>query len=141
MKTLHWLIIDILCLILSACSSNDEPDAPYTGPWEIHYFESYVGLHNNSKEFEHWFNSHTQYFVEARFSNYTGTTQMQYTDYIELDDYKNYFGEIYWLEIVPKATEDEIKQKIADFESFTVIEDLNTKSDIFQAKYQRHEVK
>lgn len=97
MKTLHWLLMGILCIVLSACSSNDEPEAPYSGPWEIHYFESYVGIHNNSNEFEDWFNNHTQYFVEARFSNYSGSEKMYYTDYIELDDYKNYYGEIYWL--------------------------------------------
>jgi len=66
---------------------------------------------------------------------------MYYTDYIELDDYKNYYGDIYWLEIVPKATEDEVKRMVEEFESFTIIKDMNTKSDVFQAKYQRHEAK
>lgn len=139
MKVLHWLIIGILCLVTSACGSDDEPEAPYTGPWEIHYFESWVGIHNNSPEFEEWFLNHTDCFVEFYFQN--GTQQGCYTDYIELNDYKNYCGEIYWREIIPIASEDEIKTKVAEFESFTVIEDYNNKSDLFQAKYQRYDGK
>lgn len=140
MKTIHWLLMGILCLFATSCAS-DEPDAPYTGPWEIHYLESWVGLHNSTPEFEKWFLNHTDCFVEFHFSNKTGTYKGSYTDYIELNDYNQYMGEIYWCEIVPTATEDEIKAKVAEFEAFTIIEDINKKSDLFQAEYQRYDGK
>lgn len=139
MKTIHWLILGIICLVFTSCGSDDEPEAPYTGPWEIHYIESWVGIHNNSQEFEEWFLDHTDCFVEFYFNN--GTQQGYYTDYIELNDYKNYCGEIYWLEIIPNATEDEVKQMVDDFESFTIIKDQDKKFDIYQAKYERHKAK
>lgn len=129
----------ILCLFVTSCGS-DEPDAPYTGPWEIHYVESWVGgFHNNSPEFELWFLNHTDCFVEFHFKN--GNTEGYYTDYIELNDYKKDCGLIYWREIIPTASEQEIKAKVAEFESFTIIEDTNKKSDLFQAEYQRYDGK
>lgn len=136
MKNYLLIAIGFLFLFISSCSS-DEPETPYTGPWEIFYEESYVGLHNNSPEFVDWFNAHTDCFVQAYFSN--PNSNMWYDDYILLDDYKNLCGDICWHEIVQKATEEEIQTKVKEFESFTIIEDYNTKSDLFQAKYQRYE--
>lgn len=140
MKTIHWLLMGILCLFVSSCGS-DEPDAPYTGPWEISYLESYVGIHNNSQEFIDWFNQHTNDFEIAYFSS--RYENVCFDDYIELNDYKHYtMGEIYWREIVTQATEDDIKAKVLDFESFTITDEKdNNKADLFQAEYQRYDGK
>lgn len=139
MKNYLLIAIGFLFLFISSCSS-DEPETPYTGPWEIFYEESYVGLHNNSPEFVEWFNNHTDDFEIAFFRSYN--VDATYSDYVELDDYKHFqMGDICWHEIVQKATEEEIKAKVKEFESFTIIEDYNTKSDLFQAKYQRYEDK
>lgn len=136
MKALLVLIGGLLCLITSACGS-DELVTPYTGPWEIQYIESWEGIHNNSLEFEEWFQRHTDYFVEAYLSNKSGTSNYHYTDYIDPSDYKYYYGQIYWVEVIPNATEDEVGLKVAEFESFTIIDDKDKKADIFQAKYVR----
>lgn len=140
MKTIQLFLLGTLCMLATSCGSN-EPDAPYSGPWEIHYCESRVGgFHNNSPEFEVWFLNHTDCFVEFHFQN--GNTQGYLTDYIELNDYKNDCGIIYWREIITQATEDEIKSKVAEFESFTITyEKDNNKADLFQAEYQRYDGK
>lgn len=44
-----------MMLILSACSSDDEPEPEYTGPWQIEYAEYYRGLHTSDPTFKVWF--------------------------------------------------------------------------------------
>ena len=138
MKAIHWIIMGILCLLATSCGS-DEPEAPYTGPWEICYAESYAGIHNSTQEFIDWFNAHTNDFEIAYFSS--RYENVCYDDYIELNDYKHYpMGEIFWREIITQATEDEVKAKVAEFESFTITDEKdNNNGDLFQAKYQRYD--
>lgn len=141
MKTLHWLIMGILCLVLPACSSNDEPDAPYTGPWAIGYYEEYSYMHNNSPEFVEWFNAHLECFVACKFIK--GNAIYTFDDYVELDDYNNYpQGYIEWIEIVENATEEEIKAKVEHFKGFTIKDPKSTlEYDIFDASYKRYDGK
>ena len=73
MKHLKLLIGLLFVLVYSCSSSSDEPEQEYNGPWEIVYYEVYHGMHNNSIEFESWFNSHTEYFSAAQFLNVDGS--------------------------------------------------------------------
>lgn len=141
MKSLRWLTIGILCLICTSCGSDDEPDVPYTGPWEIEYYEEYSLIHNDSPEFESWFNSHLNDFQVCSF--WDGHSVYEYTDYVELDDYKNYHtGEILWIEIVDNASESEIKSLVDKFQQFTIRDSKDLrKYDIFEANYQRYDSK
>lgn len=140
MKAIHRIIMGLLCLFVTSCGS-DEPDAPYNGPWVIVYDEEYSYMHNDSQEFVDWFNLHLNDFVGCKFVK--GNTSYQFYDYVELDDYKNYpIGYIEWIEIVNRATEDEIKSKVEQFESFTVKDPKSQLNyDIFRAGYQRYDGK
>lgn len=141
MKTLHWILLGILCLVVSSCGSDDEPEVPYTGPWMVEYFEEYSYTHNNSPEFIKWFNDHIGCFVRCNFRK--GNSMFEFTDYVELDDYKNYpVGNIEWIEIVDNATEDEIRSKVKRFQDFTIKDPNNRfEFDIFEADYQRYDGK
>ena len=74
MNKLLKLSAFIIVLILSACSSDDEPEPEYTGPWEIVYDESYYGLHNDSQDFREWFINHSQYLEAAQLQKLNGAT-------------------------------------------------------------------
>lgn len=140
MKHLIW-IMGVLCAILSSCTS-DEPISEYTGPWEIIYSEQFHGIHNSSDDFKEWFEEHYDFWYSARFASYSGNpTQIWYAsngDYIELEDYSKYYnGDIEWIEIIDKASESTIKQKIEAFESFTITKDDEHKYDNFNAQYRK----
>lgn len=136
MKTIHWLLLGILCLFVTSCGS-DEPDAPYTGPWEIYYGESYWGIHNDSKEFNAWLADHKNCMVECVLYHLNGNS-VQYTDYITEDDYKDfYYGNIAWVETIDEASESEIEKIVNDFTSFTIEDKKNSCYDRFYAIYQR----
>lgn len=137
MKSLHWFIGGILCLIASACGS-DEPEKPYTGPWEIYYEESYWGLHNNSNEFNTWLAMHKEGLLAAKFSHLNGNSVL-YSEYVTEEDYSEFYsGDIAWCEVVDCATEDEIKQMTEDFIAFTIENKVNRTFDRFFASYQRY---
>lgn len=141
MKTLHWLIMGILCLVLPACSSNDEPDAPYTGPWEVYYGETFWGIHNNCKDFNEWLANHKDCLVAAKF-DYPNGNSVEYTEYVTEEDYKEFYsGEIEWCEMVDKASEEEIKSMVDKFTSFTIENSKNRIYDRFYASYKRYDGK
>ena len=133
-----------IVLILSACSSDDEPEPEYTGPWEVVYDEQYIGWHTKAPNFKNWFQKHLQDFEDAEFRDASGSSGVIYTkengDWIEWQDYsKWYSGRIIWAEIVQYASENEIKAKVDEFESFS-----SYKSEIdyqigddFRAHYRR----
>lgn len=141
MKKSLRIIIGLICLTIFGCSSEDEPEAPYTGPWVVGYYEEYSYTHNNSSEFVDWFKDHLECFVGCKFIK--GNAQYEFYDYIELDDYDNYpIGYIEWIEIIDKATEDEVKNKVNQFRSFTIKDSQSQiHYDIFEASYKRYEGK
>lgn len=141
MKTIHWLLIGIISLLASSCGSDDEPETPYMGPWVIDYIEEYRYMHNDSPEFVEWFNAHLDCFVYCKFMK--GNAYYEFDDYVELDDYKNYpKGYIEWIEIIDKATEDEIKLMVARFNDFTIIDEKSQLHyDKFDAQYQKYDGK
>ena len=133
-------------LILSACSSDDEPEPEYTGPWRIVYDEQYYGWSTKDPDFKKWFDAHQQDFEAAEFRNASGENRVIYEkengDWIEWQDYKIWYqGRILWYETVEKATEYEIKAKVSEFESFTSYkdEDHSYLVDDFKSQYQRLE--
>ena len=131
----------IVCLIVSACASDDEPESPYTGPWVIDYMEEYSYMHNDSPEFEEWFNAHLDCFAGCKFIK--GDSYYEFFDYVELDDYKNYpKGYIEWIEVINTASEDEIKRMVSEFNDFT-IEDPKSQIhyDRFDAVYKKYDGK
>ena len=135
-----------MVLLLSACSTNDEPEPEYTGPWQIVYDEQYCGWSTKDPGFKKWFDVHLQDFEAAEFWDFSGEQRVIYTkengDWIEWQDYKTWYqGRILWYETVEKATEDEIKAKIAEFESFTSYKDENNThiGDDFKSEYRRLE--
>lgn len=134
-----------MVLILSACSS-DEPEPEYTGPWLIVYDELYYGWHTKDSNFKDWFDAHLQDFEAAEFRDAgninIATYKKENGDWIEWQDYKRWYqGNIIWCETIEKATESEIKAKVAEFESFTSYkdEDHTYLNDDFKAEYQRLE--
>lgn len=141
------ILIGILCALLSACTSQDEPEVEYTGPWEIDYAEYYVGWHTNNPSFKTWFQQHTNNFESAEFSNYSQTQKVQYNkeagDWIEWDDYSKWFaGIIEWSEVIDNATEGEIKDLIDTFQSFSSNDGkANGKYDDFHARYRKKPIK
>lgn len=135
-----------IVLILSACSSDDEPEAEYTGPWQIIYDELYYGWTTRDSNFKDWFEAHLQDFECAEFRNASGENSAIYSkdngDWIEWQDYKIWYqGNIIWYETIEKATESEIKDKVAEFESFTSYkdEDHSYLVDDFKSQYKRLE--
>lgn len=142
MKKIALLIV-MICLVISACStSTDEPSPEFTGPWKIIYYEEYHGIHNNSSEFEAWFNGNKEFFNAAQFSNYSGSSIIAlYSsngDWIELEDYNKYYnGDIEWIEYVNTATESEIKTKVSVFESFTLTNNNDKMYDRFTSYYEK----
>ncbi|WP_295729742.1 hypothetical protein [uncultured Muribaculum sp.] len=141
MKNILTLTTLICCLLLTACSSDDEPQAEYTGPWVVIYYESYHGMHNNSEEFMVWFQNHIGDFDAAIFEKSNGESwilQASNDDWIELNDYGNWYnGEIQWIETIDKASEEDIKTKAAEFESFSITDEISRHYDSFKAHYQR----
>lgn len=141
MKTLHWLLMGIICLAFTACGSDDEPEEPYTGPWEIYYGESYCGIHNNCDGFNTWLSNHKDCLLRAKFYTPNGNS-VEYTEYVTEEDYTEFYsGEIEWSEIVDKASEEEIKSMVDRFTSFTIEDSKNRKYDRFEASYKRYEAK
>ena len=143
-KAVIYFLALFLLAITTACgsSSSDEPDNPeqeYTGPWEIVYYESYYGIHNETQEFQKWFDAHYKWFDSAKLVN--GDKTWIFTsqdDYIIWDDYKEWKkGEICWVEELNGAKEDEVKKMIKDIESYSI--PLNDKLyfDKFEASYKK----
>lgn len=135
-----------MVLILSACSSDDEPEPEYTGPWQIVYDEAFYGWTTKDPTFKTWFDAHQQDFEAAEFRDASGETRIIYSkdngDWIEWQDYKTWYqGNIIWYETVEKATESEIKAKVAEFESFTSYKDKDHSNlvDDFKSQYRRLE--
>jgi hypothetical protein len=131
----------IIVLILSACSSDDELEPEYTGPWKIEYAEYYRGLHTSDPAFKVWFQNHVNNFDNASFRNYSQTKETFYSreagDWIEWSDYTTWYeGAIEWSEIVESASESEIKMMIDRYKSFTV-EDDQGRVDYFDARYRK----
>lgn len=138
-KFLNWLLLLIIA-IFPSCGSNDEPEQPYMGPWEVYYYESYYGLHNDSPEFVNWFELHNQFFYSAMFIN--GNSQWMFdatSDRPMLKDYAEWYeGNITWIEIVGKATEEDVKVKVDSFESLSIPKDKNGRFDSFKASYRKY---
>lgn len=142
MKHLKLLIGLLFVLVYSCSSSSDEPEQEYNGPWEIVYYEVYHGMHNNSIEFESWFNSHTEYFSAAQFLNVDGSKALIIDspngECFELNNYDKYYnGEIEWIEHIDKASEPEVKAIVSAFESMSIKNDRDKKFDIFTAYYKK----
>lgn len=134
----NWIILSALCLITSACDS-DEPEKPYTGPWEIYYGESYYGIHNNCDEFNTWFAAHENDFEVAKFT-YPNGDWVIISDYITKKDYSVFYsGDIAWIEIVECASEDEVKQMVDRFKAFTIENVIERKYDRFVSSYSRYD--
>lgn len=145
-KRLHKLSALFMVLILSACSSDNEPEPEYTGPWQIVYNEQYYGWTTKDPNFKKWFDAHHQDFDVAEFRNASEEYRVVYSkengDWIEWQDYKKWYqGNIIWYETVEKATESEIKAKVTEFESFTSYKDENNShiGDDFKSQYRKLE--
>lgn len=141
---MKWIFCSIICLLLSACSSSNDEPIEYIGPWEIFYIEDYHGVHTDSDGFIAWFNNHINHFDAAIFyqslSNdyYSFTLDASDGGIIELYDYENWYsGTIQWYEIVEYATETEIKEKVSEFEAFSIPKDQDKRYDEFSAYYQK----
>ncbi len=133
-----------MVLFISSCSSDDEPESEYTGPWQIEYMEIYCGWNTQDPNFKNWFDAHLQDFEYAEFQNSSGLKRATYSkengDYIEWQDYKTWYqGGIVWYEIIENATESEIQDMVAEFESFSSYKDENHKylKDEFTSQYIR----
>lgn len=112
MKTLHLIIMGILCLFATSCGSDDEPEAPYSGPWAVIYMESFNLMHNTSDSFHKWFDEHYDDFDAASLEMSNGSSWTWQGDYILWTDYdKAIRGNVQWIEIVDNASENEIKIK------------------------------
>lgn len=139
---MKWIFCGIICLLLSACSSSNDEPTEYTGPWEIAYSEYYYGVHTDNEDFITWFNNHTSHFEAAFFRSADNSVEFillaSYDNVVELYDYENWYsGDIHWYEIVEHATEAEIKEKVSEFEAFTIPEQVNRTYDKFSAYYQK----
>lgn len=75
-----------MVLFISSCSSDDEPESEYTGPWQIEYMEIYCGWNTQDPNFKNWFDAHLQDFEYAEFQNSSGLKRATYSkengDYI-----------------------------------------------------------
>lgn len=141
MNKLLTLSALLMASIFSACSSDDEPEPEYTGPWKIEYAENFRGLHTSNPDFKIWFQNHTNDFETADFVNYSHTQYVNYTkeggDWIEWADYSKWYeGLIDWSEVVEYASEEEIKGMVDAFQSFSV-EDEKGGYDTFYARYRK----
>lgn len=141
MKNIAYYILLIITFALTSCKdSSDEPDNICSGPWEIYLLEEYYGLHNNSAEFQEWFNEHQKYITRAKFGNWDNSNVW----YVEgndvlLSDYSWYSGNIEWLIIIENKSEEDIKAIISTFESFSITDDKTKKYDRFIGYYQKYE--
>lgn len=137
------LLSTFAVLILSSCSNNDEPEPPYTGPWEIVYIEEYYGMHNDDPKFATWFNEHTHAFTYGDILWYNGTMETftalapneTYDTFKECYGHK--VGRFMWEEVVTNATEQEMEAKVKEFESFTIENERDKTGDIFRSQYHR----
>lgn len=135
-----WLLLSVIA-ILSSCESHDEPEHPYTGPWEIAIDEYFYGIYNGSTEYIDWFNEHQQYIVGAKFIKNTVTTSISGNDVL-YTDYKHYYeGSIAWYQIIDKASEQDLKLQMKRIERFSTSKDKNGRFDTFKATYRRYDKK
>lgn len=120
---------------LSSCSSSDEPEKEYTGPWAIIYEERYFKIHNESDAFKDWFTSHQDVFLSASLFDDWGKWEFTYKeDYPVWDDYTTYYrGHITWQEIFEKASKEQLETLVAEFEAFTIPKTENGEYDTFTA--------
>lgn len=140
MKWLYSIVMAITALSFTSCG-EDEPEYEQNGDWIVSYTEIYDNTHNDSQEFEVWFNNHLQYFQRAEFSN--ATSLVSYSkdngDYIEWQDYSKWMrGSILWVEIIEDKSEDEVKEICNNFSSFSISDEpLSRKYDKFSATYHK----
>lgn len=134
------LIFCVLCLLLASCTSHEnEPDMTYNGPWRVVFYEEFIQLHNNSEDFNEWFNQHSDYLSAAQFLIKGENLELKW-EYPTKNDVEYYYsasycGAIEWYMEIPKANENDLKSMVTEFESFTIIEDGNNKYDKFTAAY------
>lgn len=143
MKQILAITSLFLTLLFTSCSSKDEPEPVYNGPWVIEYYESFYMMHTDNPDFQTWFNNHTKDFSAGRIIWFNGTEHR--FDALAPDEtyetfkecYEKKSGELVWYEIIEKASEEDMQAKKTEFEKFTVKDDVNRHYDIFQANYQK----
>lgn len=138
-------LVGLIWLIVSSCSSKDEPAMEYNGPWQITFYEEYHGIHNNSDEFREWFINHYDSWYAAQFFTNSGImTQIWYAsnnDYIEWEDYSRYYnGYVVWIDYVSLASESDVQSIVRAFEAFTIYNSTDKIYDRFTATYKRSSI-
>lgn len=145
MNKLLKLSAFLMIFFLSACSTDDEPEPEYTGPWSIAYYEEFYMMHTNNSDFPSWFNTHTEDFVEGRIERYNGAMDIFYklapneTYDTFKECYEKKSGQLMWIEIVEHATEAEMQKMKDDFEKFSTEYKPNKYYDLFEANFQKYE--
>lgn len=134
---LIWLLLPAIA-ILSSCESLDEPEQPYTGPWEMEIYEHFYGVYNGSTKYIDWFNEHQQYIVGAQLIKSSSTTNISGNDVL-YSDYKDYSeGFIRWYQIVDKTSEQDLIKQLERVEQFSTPKDKNGRFDTFKATYRKY---
>lgn len=138
-----YLIATALCLLLSACSSHEEPNDPYSkykGPWLVSFEEDFKGTHNNSDAFLSWYNKYYDRLTfrggafRVKFS--TGYEIKMISSPERLMDYYSFSaeGHIAWEMILQTATIQELEAMRDEFESLTIGK-INREYDVFTLNY------
>lgn len=123
MKRISGLILYILCLVLTSCGADDEPESLYTGPWEVTF--SHLGLgaiaSDDNSGFEEWAESHKDNIVFS-------------LPPLDDPDFSFENSLIVWKERVMNTTEESVRGLV---NSFCEYNDDRTTS--FGASYQKYD--
>ena len=126
-----YLIATALCLLLSACSSHEEPGDEYTGPWLIEFYEEFRGIHNDSEAFHSWFDKYENDLIitNGGFLIRTDTETFKVQTVGAGDNIKDLYpisrrGFVRWNMRVVTAKLKDVNSIIDEFESLT-IDDIN----------------
>lgn len=112
-------------------------DPQFIGPWGITLVEMFYLMHNDSDNFNNWYDENLSNLRHSSFMLSAPSFQWEYPSIQTAFSFyeKSLCGTLQWYVEVPKASEREIQHLIKQFQSFSIVDNAKNSYDTFVADY------
>ncbi|ROT10385.1 hypothetical protein ED388_04480 [Muribaculaceae bacterium Isolate-007 (NCI)] len=109
----------------------------FNGPWGITFVEMFYLMHNNSDNFNKWYDENLSNLRSSSFLLSTTSFQWEYPSAQSAFSFygKSLCGNLQWYVEIPKASELEIQYLVKHFQSFSIVNNTKDGYDTFVADY------
>ncbi len=118
-------------------ASYHKYEPQFTGPWGITFVEIFYLMHNDSDNFNKWYDENLSNLRHSSFLLSATSAQWEYPSAQSASSYydKSICGTLQWYVEIPKASESEIQYLIKQYQSFSVVDNEKNSYDTFVADY------